>query len=85
MAEEILNCLASLPSESLSELYSDVCCCIAVLRCLPPLARQVLMRLAFLEQVGVIFAWRLWHLDSMEKMCVGDLGSCDDDSHHYLR
>jgi hypothetical protein len=51
MAQELLDCLAGLPRESLNELYGDVCCCIAVLRCLPPLARQVLMRLAFLEQV----------------------------------
>ena len=59
MSEVVLDYLEGLSATSLPELYNNVCSCVAVLRCLPPLSRQILMRLAFVDQVTFL------HLDTV--------------------
>lgn len=51
MSDAVLDYINRLGASSLPLLYGNVCTCIAVLRCLPPLSRQILMRLAFIDQV----------------------------------
>ena len=64
--EILLNCstlisyLRTLDREVLSELYSHPATCLAVFRELPPLAKQFVMRLLYVEQAvpkAVVSSW----------------------------
>eukprot|EP01105_Mastigella_eilhardi_P023689 TRINITY_DN6022_c0_g1_i1.p1 TRINITY_DN6022_c0_g1~~TRINITY_DN6022_c0_g1_i1.p1 ORF type:complete len:467 (+),score=125.65 TRINITY_DN6022_c0_g1_i1:29-1402(+) len=47
--QSIFDFLAYLPATLVDELYGTPCACVAVLRSLPPLAKQYVMRLAFVD------------------------------------
>eukprot|EP00961_Rhodomonas_salina_P016035 215850-Rhodomonas_salina.1 len=53
----ILMHLAELPKASLANLYNDLWTAVAVLRSLPPLARQIVLRLVYLDGYVDVSQW----------------------------